>query len=234
VKRLLAVVLLLFSSLLLIAAGKPSPTVAASSLVTAPTVTGPVTGGKGSPTLISTTIDPAAFGYTQQEYFLEGTASAYTSDVPLSADGLWTVHPQSSAPYKTRIVVYRPKNAKKFNGTVFVEWNNVSAGFDVASDWGSGHLAVLREGAAWIAVTAQAVAFIANDLGAEAEMDGQGRVLFSPELRRELGMEDQPVKVYGYAGRIEVINERTYDERKAAAAAASKTSLATLKKAGLK
>src|ERR1051326_4390959 len=46
--------------------------------------------------------------------------------------------------------------------------------------------------------------FNALDLGAEAEMDAQGRVLFSPELRRELGMEDQPVRVYGYAGRIEV------------------------------
>ena len=92
-----------------------------------------------------------------EEYFLEGTANAYTSDVPLTSDGLWSVHPQSSEPYKTRIVVYRPKSQKQFNGTVFVEWDNVSAGFDVATDWGSGHLAALREGAAWIAVTAQAV-----------------------------------------------------------------------------
>src|SRR5215471_2810976 len=30
------------------------------------------------------------------------------------------------------------------------------------------------------------------DLGAETEMDNQGRVLFSPELRTELGMVDQP------------------------------------------
>ncbi len=34
---------------------------------------------------------------------------------------------------------------------------------------------------------ARALAFNANDLGAEAEMDSQGRVLFSPELRREVG-----------------------------------------------
>jgi len=76
--------------------------------------------------------------------------------------------------------------------------------------------------------------FNALDLGAEAEMDNQGRVLFSPELRRELGMEDQPVRVYCYAGRIEVLNGPTYDNRKAAASTNPAADRATLKKAGLK
>ncbi len=147
--------LLVPSSLVLIAASNSSAMPA--STVAVPTVTGPVTGGKGAPTLVTATIDPTAFGYTEEEYFLEGTATAYTSDVPLGSDGLWTVHPQSTAPYKTRIIVYRPKRAKQFDGTVFVEWDNVSAGFETASDWGSGHLAALREGAAWIAVATQAV-----------------------------------------------------------------------------
>src|SRR6266545_7339196 len=34
------------------------------------------------------------------------------------------------------------------------------------------------------------VLFNANDLGAESEMDGQGRILFSPELRRQIGIEN--------------------------------------------
>jgi MraZ protein len=76
--------------------------------------------------------------------------------------------------------------------------------------------------------------FNALDLGAEAEMDNQGRVLFSPELRRELGMEDQPVRVYAYAGRIEVLNGPTYDRRKTAASQSPEADRATLKKAGLK
>jgi transcriptional regulator MraZ len=76
--------------------------------------------------------------------------------------------------------------------------------------------------------------FNALDLGAEAEMDAQGRVLFSPELRRELGMEDQPVRVYGYAGRIEVLNGPTYEQRKANASRNPDEDRATLKKAGLK
>ena|SRR5215471_13529886 len=76
--------------------------------------------------------------------------------------------------------------------------------------------------------------FNALDLGAEAEMDNQGRVLFSPELRRELGMEDQPVRVYAYAGRIEVLNTATYEERKALATRSPVADRALLKKAGLK
>jgi MraZ protein len=76
--------------------------------------------------------------------------------------------------------------------------------------------------------------FNALDLGAETEMDNQGRVLFSPELRRELGMEDQPVRVYSYAGRIEVLNGATYEQRKAAAMRSPGTDRAILKKAGLK
>jgi MraZ protein len=76
--------------------------------------------------------------------------------------------------------------------------------------------------------------FNALDLGAESEMDNQGRILFSPELRRELGMEDQPVRVYCKAGRIEVLNQPTYDQRKATAARSPEADLAALRKAGLK
>src|SRR5262245_59477996 len=63
-------------------------------------------------------------------------------------------------------------------------------------------------------VLAEAVAFIANDLGSEAEMDSQGRITFSSELRRELGIENQPVRLYSYKGRIEVFSEKLYEERK--------------------
>ena len=65
---------------------------------------------------------------------------------------------------------------------------------------------------------ARNVAFNAADLGAESEMDGQGRILFSPELRRELGIENQPVRLYAYRGRIEILSEAIYEERKREAA----------------
>lgn len=60
--------------------------------------------------------------------------------------------------------------------------------------------------------------FTANDLGAEAEMDSQGRLLLSPELRRALGVENQPVKVYSVRGHLEVISEALYQERQQRAA----------------
>lgn len=60
------------------------------------------------------------------------------------------------------------------------------------------------------------IAFIAADLGAEAEMDAQGRITFPPELRRDLGLEDQTIRLYAYRGRIEVLSEKIYEERRQA------------------
>jgi MraZ protein len=80
---------------------------------------------------------------------------------------------------------------------------------------------------------AKNVAFNAADLGAEAEMDVQGRVLFSPELRRELGIENQPVRVFTYRGRIEVLSDKIYEERKREATQAPSDDVAKLEAAGL-
>lgn len=81
---------------------------------------------------------------------------------------------------------------------------------------------------------AEAVAFTANDLGSEAEMDSQGRITFSTELRRELGIENQPVRLYSYRGRIEVFSETLYEERKRSSGAVTAQGLTKLQKAGLK
>lgn len=80
---------------------------------------------------------------------------------------------------------------------------------------------------------ARNVAFNAADLGAESEMDNQGRILFPPELRRELGIENQPVRLYAYRGRIEVLSEKIYEERKREASQMASEDLAKLEAAGL-
>jgi MraZ protein len=80
---------------------------------------------------------------------------------------------------------------------------------------------------------ARNVAFNAADLGAESEMDAQGRVLFSPELRRELGIENQPVRLFAYRGRIEVLSEKIYEERKREAGQTAADDVAKLEGAGL-
>jgi len=80
---------------------------------------------------------------------------------------------------------------------------------------------------------AKRIAFNAADLGAEAEMDAQGRITFPPELRRELGLEDQTIRLFAYKGRIEVLSERIYEERKREALATDPKDVETLEAAGL-
>lgn len=80
---------------------------------------------------------------------------------------------------------------------------------------------------------ARNVAFNAADLGSESEMDAQGRILFSPELRRELGIENQPVKLFAYKSRIEVLSEKLYEERKREAAQTAADDVSKLEAAGL-
>ena len=122
-----------------------------------PVVTGPVTGGKGVISLPGTTqFDLGSVGYTQSEFFLSGTASSYAPAAPLGPDGEWHVAPATTAPYTTRIVVYRPADPARFNGTVVVEWLNVSAGLDAAPDWIFSHDELIRDGFAWVGVSAQA------------------------------------------------------------------------------
>lgn len=123
-----------------------------------PTVSGPVTGGNGVPVLFGhTSFDLASVGYSRSEFFIEGTASAYSPTSALTTDGKWTVVPSSEAAYKTRIVVNRPINDWDFNGTVIVEWLNVSGTVDASPDWMQMHTELIRRGYAWVGVSAQAV-----------------------------------------------------------------------------
>ena len=108
----------------------------------------------------SSNFDLANVGYEQAEYFISGTAHSYTNAAPLTADGKWTVAEDGSAPYKTRIVVYRPVDPKKFDGTVMVEWLNVSGGLDAGANWTMTHLEQIREGTVWVGVTAQEIGIV--------------------------------------------------------------------------
>jgi hypothetical protein len=109
-------------------------------------ITGPVPGSLflGQPT----SYDLAALGYSNEEYFLAGTAHSYGS-------------PPQQAAFRTRVVVRRPLDAARFGGTVVVEWFNVSGGLDAAPDWGFVHRHLMREGFAWVGVSAQRVGVFA-------------------------------------------------------------------------
>ena len=129
-----------------------------ASNVARPVVTGPITGGiHGFPFDSSTLPLEQLYGYTEREYFIAGTATSYTNVGALTPDGRWTVKPSSTATYKTRILVRRPTDPEKFNGTVIVEWLNVSQGLDSEPDWDAAHEEFMRAGYVWVGVSAQAV-----------------------------------------------------------------------------
>jgi hypothetical protein len=144
----------------------PMPTLTPTASPTAdqsPLLEGPVTGGTGRPFVAATTFDLALVGYSQAEYFISGSATAYVNDGPFLADGQWSVTPGTTAAYKTRILVHRPLDPERFNGTVIVEWLNVSGGLDAAPDWIMSHTELTREGYAWVGVSAQVVGVEGGD-----------------------------------------------------------------------
>ena len=145
-----------------------------------PAVEGPVTGGgaedcciisfgaldidlrdqgymPGTPFYAGPDFDLAEVGYGEQEFFFSGIAASYVNTEELQSDGQWSVMAAEGAEYTSRMVVQRPLDDSDFNGTVVMEWFNVSGGIDSAPDWYQIHTELFREGYAWIGVSAQKV-----------------------------------------------------------------------------
>src|SRR5687768_39737 len=106
-----------------------------TQLATRPVVTGPVTGGSRGWPFGASMLDVAAYDYTEAEYLIDGTATRYglAPGTELSRDGRWQVEPTAEAAFRTRMLVYRPTDPARFNGTVILTWNNVTAGYDLFS-----------------------------------------------------------------------------------------------------
>ena len=121
----------------------------------AASLTGPITTGHIVEPLSALPTNLARYGYVEREYFASGTASAFAADSP-SGTGRWMVTPTTSATYRTRILVRRPANPARFNGTVIVEWMNVSGG-ESAPDWDYLNPMLMRDGFAYVAVSAQSL-----------------------------------------------------------------------------
>ena len=123
-----------------------------------PIVTGPIPANAppGDPShdypLLATALDLASVGYVEEEYFFSGTANVYNTP-PLTTATIVS----SGHPYESRLIVRRPTSPEKFNGTVLVEWANVTPGFcnDLMFRASQDHL--LRAGYAYVGVCAQRV-----------------------------------------------------------------------------
>jgi hypothetical protein len=119
----------------------------------------------GDPFMIVGALDFAGAGYVREEWFVSGAADSYTQSGPRAADGCWQASRAEAAPFKTRVVVCRPEDPARFNGSVLVEWFNVSGGLDAGPDFLFLHRHLMREGAAWVGVSVQ-----------QAGIDGGGLV----------------------------------------------------------
>jgi hypothetical protein len=111
----------------------------------------------GDPGLSTVVFDLASVGYTAHEHVVSGTATSYGAAGALGDDGRWDVRESGRAKFVTRLVVHRPRDAARANGTVIVEWLNVTGGLDIAALWMATHRHLIRAGYTWIGVTAQRV-----------------------------------------------------------------------------
>ena len=152
----------------------------------AATLTGPITAGCIIEPLTAARLDLAALGYVEEEFFAAGTASAFEA-TSAPTDGRWTVIPTASAAYRTRIIVRRPADRARCNGTVVAEWMNQSSG-ESAPDWGYLNPELTRRGYVYVAVSAQALAVVGGTplLGSVVSGGGDGLVNRDPTRYGEL------------------------------------------------
>lgn len=133
----------------------------------------------GKPNLLLAAYDLGQLGYQVDEYFLSGNAQSYRLAGTPSGDGNWSALIDKSAPYVTRVVVVRPRDPAKFNGSVLVEWLNVTSGQDAPATWMVGHREILRRGYAWVGVSAQVVGIEGG-----SSIMGQGMALKKADPQR--------------------------------------------------
>lgn len=121
-----------------------------------PRISDPIEGGRRGYPFGSYVGDLDLHGYVEEEFFVEGISSRYRPTGELTEDGKWTVEPADAVPYKTRILVRRPRDADRFNGTVVVEWVNVTLGWELGL-LGTVSQDIYRDGFALVIASCQQV-----------------------------------------------------------------------------
>jgi hypothetical protein len=126
------------------ASDPPADLTSGGIAVPVPQVTGPIGGaGLRGHALWDSWYDLSDLGYAEEEYFVSGSARRHGD-------------PAQTAPYTTRIIVRRPTDPARFNGTVILDWVNVTAQFENAVDTLEAHELFHRDGYAYVHVSAQA------------------------------------------------------------------------------
>jgi hypothetical protein len=175
------------SASMLTATAAAAPDVPDQPVTTAPgagpaTITGPIpsTARPGEPShdyvFYATPFDLAKAGYEEQEFFISGTATRY-NPAPTPEQQAQPATPIGSMPYTTRIVVRRPATNRASAGVAVVDWQNVTAGHDIDTEWGTSGDFFVRNGWTWIGASVQRVGVNGATSGATA---GLGLRQWSP------------------------------------------------------
>ncbi|VEI12776.1 alpha/beta hydrolase domain-containing protein [Trueperella bialowiezensis] len=94
-------------------------------------------------------LDLAAAGYTEEEYFISGTANVYEGQSELAVK-------YREQPYTTRIMVRKPA-AEKFSGRVYIDIYNASNGYDIEDVWRRSYEYYMAGGHVYVGVTAKPI-----------------------------------------------------------------------------
>ncbi|SPL97942.1 unnamed protein product [[Actinomadura] parvosata subsp. kistnae] len=129
-----------------------------AQVVAAPVVSEiPPGAGHGRP-VGATVVDLGARGYQEREFLMSGRADTFQKVGVWTSGGQWGARATGTVQdYTTRLLVERPADPARFNGTVVVEWLNVSFGVDIGVEWSQSYEHFTRAGYAYVGVTAQKV-----------------------------------------------------------------------------
>ena len=135
---------------------EPEYPVQPSDRVNQPTVIGPI-GDEGIRTKepFFTTLLPLPDGWVEEEFFYEGVART-SAQMAAGEEG--------TTAYRSRIMVRRPSDPAEFNGTVVVDWNNVTVPQDRDVAWHPLYHTLLERGYAYVSVAAQRLSIEASPL----------------------------------------------------------------------
>jgi Alpha/beta hydrolase domain len=157
------------------------------------TITGPIPSlaKPGDPShnyvFYSTPFDLKKAGYEELEYFISGTATRYPAN-PTADQQMSPATAIGTMPYTTRIVVRRPVNPERSAGIAVVDWQNVTAGHDIDTEWGTSGDFFVRHGWTWIGASVQRVGVNGADPGLPTA--GLGLTEWSPQRYGSLDLTD--------------------------------------------
>ena len=88
---------------------------------------------------------------------MSGTATGYARSASTGPTACGRSHPRRPRRSRRACVDLLPERSRAVNGTVIVEWLNVTGGLDIPAIWMPTQRHLLREGYTWVGVSAQAV-----------------------------------------------------------------------------